>query len=111
MAAAESYAEAARKAAGGTWRKPRMKIYDYNQEFGGNYYQPMIHYIYQKEAEGPFHERKDVYLPDRAEVVSNKYSNMRYDDKSPTDLDLENFLTKAYKKQIKELNSSTGIKI
>ena len=21
------------------WRKPRMKIYDYNQEFGGNYYQ------------------------------------------------------------------------
>ena len=36
----------------------------------------MIHYIYQKEIEGPFHERRDVYLPHRAEVVSNKYSNM-----------------------------------
>ena len=21
------------------WRRPRMKVYDYNQEFGGNYYQ------------------------------------------------------------------------
>ena len=26
-------------AAGGAWRRPRMKVYDYNQEFGGNYYQ------------------------------------------------------------------------
>ena len=25
--------------AGGAWRRPRMKVYDYNQEFGGNYYQ------------------------------------------------------------------------
>ena len=24
---------------GGAWRRPRMKVYDYNQEFGGNYYQ------------------------------------------------------------------------
>jgi hypothetical protein len=31
MALAESYAETARKASAGTWRKPRMKIYDYNQ--------------------------------------------------------------------------------
>jgi hypothetical protein len=23
----------------GAWRRPRMKVYDYNQEFGGNYYQ------------------------------------------------------------------------
>ena len=29
--------------AGGAWRRPRMKVYDYNQEFGGNYYQvPVI---------------------------------------------------------------------
>ena len=32
----------------------------------------------------------------------------RYADKSSTDLELEDFLVKAYKKQIKELNSSTG---
>ena len=24
---------------GGAWRRPRMKVYDYNQELGGNYYQ------------------------------------------------------------------------
>ena len=27
------------KMVGGAWRRPRMKVYDYNQEFGGNYYQ------------------------------------------------------------------------
>merc|ERR1712209_19520 len=44
--------------AGGAWRRPRMKVYDYNQEFGGNYYQPMIQDIY-----GPFSKKADVYLP------------------------------------------------
>ena len=29
--------------AGGAWRRPRMKVYDYNQEFGGNYYQVRLH--------------------------------------------------------------------
>ena len=29
--------------AGGAWRRPRMKVYDYNQEFGGNYYQVRVH--------------------------------------------------------------------
>ena len=28
---ADSIAESARKASAGSWRKPRMKIYDYNQ--------------------------------------------------------------------------------
>ena len=28
---AETIAESARKASAGSWRKPRMKIYDYNQ--------------------------------------------------------------------------------
>ena len=32
----------------------------------------------------------------------------RYDDKSNANLDLDDFLVKAYAKQIKELNSSTG---
>merc|ERR1712210_101300 len=35
----------AKMTAGGAWRRPRMKVYDYNQEFGGNYYQPMIQYV------------------------------------------------------------------
>ena len=30
------------KMVGGAWRRPRMKVYDYNQEFGGNYYQVSI---------------------------------------------------------------------
>merc|ERR1712179_789215 len=36
-------------------------------------------------------------------------TNMRYNDKSSTSLDLENFLVDAYAKQIKELNSSTAM--
>ena len=33
----------AKMTAGGAWRRPRMKVYDYNQEFGGNYYQVRVH--------------------------------------------------------------------
>ena len=37
---------------GGAWRRPRMKVYDYNQEFGGNYYQVCkMSYLNQKEKE------------------------------------------------------------
>merc|ERR1712008_385393 len=64
-------------AAGGAWRRPRMKVYDYNQEFGGNYYQPMIQYLNKKDIYGPFHKRTEVYLPHSAEVTSAKYTNMR----------------------------------
>lgn len=46
------------------------------QEFGGNYYQPMIEYINTKGVMGPFHERHEVYMPERAEVTSDKYTNM-----------------------------------
>jgi len=86
-----------------------MKIYDYNQEFGGNYYQPMIEYINTKTLQGPFHEKKEIYMPERAEVTSDKYTNMRYNDKTSTNLDLERFLVDAYSKQIRELNSSTAM--
>merc|ERR1712192_339006 len=68
--------------AGGAWRRPRMKVYDYNQEFGGNYYQLMIQYINHKDIYGPFSKKADVYLPHSAEVTSAKYTNMRYNDKS-----------------------------
>merc|ERR1719219_224196 len=56
-----------------------------------------------------YHERKEVYMPERAEVTSDKYTNMRYNDKSSTNVDLDDFLVKAYAKQIKELNSSTAM--
>merc|ERR1711890_202576 len=55
-------------AVGQAWRRPRMKVYDYNQEFGGNYYQPMIQYINHKNIYGPFSREADVYLPHAAEV-------------------------------------------
>merc|ERR1712200_86900 len=96
-------------AAGGAWRRPRMKVYDYNQEFGGNYYQPMIQYINKKDIYGPFHKRTDVYLPHRAEVTSDKYTNMRYQDKSSAKHNLDEFLQNAYSKQIKELNGTTAM--
>jgi len=104
----DSIAESARKASAGTWRKPRVRIYDYNQDIGSNYYQPMIKYINDKEIFGPYMEKKAIEMPERAEIGSNKYSNMRYDDKSNANLDLDDFLVKAYAKQIKELNSSTA---
>jgi len=86
-----------------------MKVYDYNQDFGGNYYQPMIQYINKKDLYGPFHSKEEVYLPDRAEVCSNKYTNMRYGDKSCASHNLDEFLVNAYSKQIKELNGSTAM--
>merc|ERR1719402_1017909 len=94
---------------GGAWRRPRMKVYDYNQDFGGNYYQPMIQYINRKDTYGPFHTREDVYLPEKAEVCSDKYTNMRHADKSCASYNLNDFLVNAYSKQIKELNGSTAM--
>ena len=35
----QEFQEDFKMTAGGAWRRPRMKVYDYNQEFGGNYYQ------------------------------------------------------------------------
>merc|ERR1712192_36304 len=95
--------------AGGAWRRPRMKVYDYNQEFGGNYYQPMIQYINHKDIYGPFSKKADVYLPHSAEVISAKYTNMRYNDKSSAKHNLDQFLVDAHKTQIKELNGTTAM--
>jgi len=85
-----------------------MKVYDYNQEFGGNYYQPMIQYLNKKDIYGPFHTRGGVYLPHSAEVTSDKYTNMRYSDKSSAKHNLDQFLQNAYTKQIRELNGTTA---
>merc|ERR1719474_602663 len=56
---------------------------------------------------GPFHTRNSVYLPHSAEVTSDKFTNMRYSDKSSAKHNLDNFLKTAYSKQIKELNGTT----
>jgi len=96
-------------AVGQAWRRPRMKVYDYNQEFGGNYYQPMIQYINHKNIYGPFSRTADVYLPHAAEVTSAKYTNMRYNDKSSLKHNLDQFLVDAHKTQIKELNGTTAM--
>merc|ERR1712210_294107 len=99
----------AKMTAGGAWRRPRMKVYDYNQEFGGNYYQPMIQFINHKDIYGPFSKKADVYLPHSAEVTSAKYTNMRYNDKSSAKHNLDQFLIDAHKTQIKELNGTTAM--
>merc|ERR1711994_1221267 len=98
------------KMVGGAWRRPRMKVYDYNKEFGGNYYQPMIQYINHKDIYGPFSKKADVYLPHSAEVTSAKYTNMRYSDKSSAKHNLDQFLVDAHKTQIKELNGTTELR-
>merc|ERR1712008_297968 len=98
-----------RMTSGGAWRRPRMKVYDTNQEFGGNYYQPMIQYINHKDIYGPFAKKADVYLPHRAEVTSAKFTNMRYNDKSSAKHNLDQFLVDAHQTQIKELNGTTAM--
>merc|ERR1711952_629718 len=103
----QEFQEDFKMTAGGAWRRPRMKVYDYNQEFGGNYYQPMIQYINHKDIYGPFSKKADVYLPHSAEVTSAKYTNMRYNDKSSAKHNLDQFLVDAHKTQIKELNGTT----
>merc|ERR1712211_56825 len=77
----DSIGDTARKASAGTWRKPRVRIYDYNNDLGSNYYQPMIKYIHDKEIYGPYLKKEPVVLPERATLGSNKYTNMRYEDK------------------------------
>merc|ERR1712228_1158989 len=66
-------------------------------------------YINKKDIYGPFMKRQDVYLPHSAEVTSDKYTNMRYQDKSSAKHNLDEFLKGAYAKQMKELNGTTAM--
>lgn len=86
-----------------------MKVYDYNQELGSNYYQPMIEYICSKNRQGPYFQKSSVVLPESPEVTSSKYTQMRYSDQSPMNVDIDNFLVQSYAKHIKEVNSSTAL--
>lgn len=89
------------------WRKPRVRVYDYNKSFGGNYYQPMIRYLNQKERQGDyFCKPKDIYLPVSAELGSDKFNNARENGEYRDDL--ERYLVKAYANQIKEGNQETA---
>jgi len=86
----------------------KTPIVHFPQDIGGNYYQPMLHYVYEKEYEGPFHTRREVHLPYPAEITAEKYSNMRYADRAPADYEMGRFLTKAYKNHYNDVNSATG---
>jgi len=91
-----------------TWTKPRVKTYEYNQEFGGNYYQPMMEFLNEKDKAGQFYMRPEekIYLPDPAECGSDKYSNARLESKPVSLTDLDSFLVKAYSRQMKEQHKS-----
>merc|ERR1712066_668793 len=53
--------------------------------------------------------RGPTCTPHSAEVTSDKYTNMRYQDKSSAKHNLDDFLQNAYSKQIKELNGTTAM--
>eukprot|EP00092_Neocalanus_flemingeri_P066809 GFUD01081439.1.p1 GENE.GFUD01081439.1~~GFUD01081439.1.p1 ORF type:complete len:222 (+),score=70.97 GFUD01081439.1:39-704(+) len=90
------------------WRRPHAKIYSYNQEFGGNYYQPMIDYVETKERQGIFFERptERIHLPDPAEQCMKKHETGVNTVSGVSSLD--KFLVKAYSQQTKEINGSTA---
>jgi len=92
------------------WRKPRSKVYDYNQEFGDNYYKPMIDYLNDKEIQGCFFEKpaQKIHLPEPMEVISNAHLQEPKSDFLSGTSNVDHFLVKAYSKQIKELNTSTA---
>merc|ERR1712215_570741 len=64
------------------WRRPHAKIYSYNQDFSGNYYQPMLDYVDTKKKQEP------------GDSMANMSS-------------LDRFLVKSYSQQTKELNTHT----
>jgi hypothetical protein len=91
------------------WRKPRSKVYDYNQEFGDNYYKPMISYLNDKELQGCFFEkpREKIHLPDPTEVICDMHNREPKSEMTSGVRNVDQFLVKAYSKQIKEINTST----
>jgi len=88
------------------WRRPRAKVYDYNQQFGGTYYLPMLEYLDKKERQGIFFERptERVHFPDPLELTSKQNQSEDYAGSN----DVMKFLTKAYANKIKEQNMATA---
>jgi len=89
------------------WRRPKTKIYDYNQDMGCAYYKPMIDYVDTKERQGIFFERptEKIHLPHPAELVM--MSHETGGDQLTGTGNLERFLVKAYAGQAKESNTAT----
>jgi len=89
------------------WRRPHAKIYSYNQEVSGNFYQPMIDYVDTKDRQGIFFERpkESISLPGpgeqclRKHVISNDVVSGVYK--------LDRCLVNAYSQQTKEMNGAT----
>jgi len=88
------------------WRRPRAKVYDYNQQFGGTYYQPMLEYINSKERQGVFFSRPSerIRFPDANELITKKTECASDYTGSPS---IDKFLVQAYAQQIKEKNMAT----
>jgi len=80
------------------WERPNGRLYDYHYEVGGLYYQPMINYIVNRGETGA-HQVVDI--PDR--ILSN-FDRRAYELK-PSEVNLEDFLTSAYKHRAKDINS------
>jgi len=80
------------------WTRPNARLYDYHYEVGGLYYQPMISYIISRGGTGP---SSVVDIPDR--ILSN-FDRRAYELKDP-EVDMEDFLTEAYKRRTKDINS------
>jgi len=89
------------------WQRPHAKIYSYNQELGGSYYQPMIDYVESKDRQGIFFERPSerIHLPLPSEQCMKKFGESK-DFVSGT-YNLDKCLVKAYKHQAKEINGAT----
>merc|ERR1712215_623145 len=88
------------------WRRPHAKIYSYNQDFSGNYYQPMLDYVDTKEKQGVFFEKptERIHLPNSAEQYTRKQEP---GDSMANMSSLDRFLVKSYSQQTKELNTHT----
>jgi len=82
------------------WNRPRAKLYDYHNEIGGLYYQPMISYIRSREAGG---QRQTVQVPDR---IQSNFDRIVYRRKHEEE-DMQDFLTMYYARRLKDVNSKT----
>lgn len=108
------------------WRRPNAKTYQYNQEFGGSYYQPMIQYIETKNRQGVFFERpsEKIHLPDSAETYMTRgeprlIETEGWNTKIKIEFcyrpevvsgvgNVDDFLVKSRSERMKEVNGASG---
>merc|ERR1711963_86210 len=89
------------------WRRPNAKTYQYNQEFGGSYYQPMIQYIETKNRQGVFFDRpsEKIHLPGSAETYMTR-GEPRPEVVSGVG-NVDDFLVKSRSERMKEVNGAS----